>query len=102
MQKPQKFLQVDDFMFNAKKAFKFMGWNPFGIGPGEVTEHSSRILHFLRMFYMLITNFYIVFGLILQTIYCFASVGKPNAFLKITNTAPIIGENENFIELFDL
>lgn len=79
-------LKIDDFMLNPKRVFKLIGWNPF-----DVHSESSRWIHFLRLFYMFTTNFYFVFGLVLQTVYGFAVIDQPDAFVKITNTAPIIG-----------
>lgn len=87
-----KLLNIDnDFMGNTKLAFKFMAWNPFNVGRQEVS--SSKWIFYLRSFYMFITNYYIIFGFFLETIYCIESIGKPDAFLKITNTAPILGES---------
>lgn len=84
-----KLLKIEDFMSYTVKAFKFMGWNMFS----DNAVSSSRWIHFLRLLYMLITNFYIVFGLVLETIYCFAVHGEPDGFLRITDTTPIIGED---------
>lgn len=84
----RRILHIDDFISSTIKAFKFMGWNPFS----DHDFKSSRCTYYLRHLYMFVTNFYIVLGLVLETIYCFAVAGEPGGFLKITNTTPIIGE----------
>lgn len=54
----------------------------------------------LRKAYMFITNYLIIVGFVLQAIYCFQSIGRPDAMIKITNTAPVMGEIRNEVKFW--
>lgn len=88
----QELLTVEqDYLGRVKKTFKLTGWNPFD----QVNEkrRKQKIMSALQTAYMLIVNFWIIVGFFCEAIYCFLSVGKPDALLKITNTTPVMGKN---------
>lgn len=78
----REIVAFEDFLSFPKKVFVLIGWNPF---------ETSRWKLIVRSLFMLISNFYIVFGVFLQLTYCFAMIGQPNAVLEITKTIPIPG-----------
>lgn len=80
--------KFQDFFDFPKRIFRLICWNPF-IDFGN----SPRRILILRKTYLFITNFYMLFGAVLETIYCFNATRQPDAILKITKTLPIAGES---------
>lgn len=98
-EKMAKLVIFQDFLYLAKIIFRLICWDPFI----DFDNSPHRVLT-LRTIYLMITNFYMLSGAVLETIYCFNIVRHPDAILKITKSLPIAGKNWNnlYEKLYEL
>jgi hypothetical protein len=93
MVKTVKVLSIkNDFMDNTIRMFKWIGWSL--IDQRDPSSNLEKIVYVGRLAYLFTMNFLILFGFVLEAMYCVSQIGQPKALVNITNTAVIMGNTD--------